>query len=73
MEGEAAGSEAGMGGETQDAGDYSTTTVYNGSVPCAGCNGMLTPISAAYGYAECHNCRKKRHHKHVKRGMHNGR
>lgn len=47
------------------------STVYNGSVPCVGCGQMLDPITAAYAHPkECHHCRRKRHRKHIKKGMH---
>lgn len=48
----------------------SMSTVYNGSVPCAGCGQLLDPVAAAYSPArECHHCRRRRHRKHAKRGM----
>lgn len=54
-----------------DGPSESASTVYNGSVPCNGCGQMLDPVVAAFAYApECHRCRRRRHHRHVKKGMH---
>lgn len=74
MEGEATG-EIGADVGTPDQGVNDLTTVYNGSVPCQGCGSMLNPVSVMYSgnTKECHNCRRRRHHRHIKRGMHNGR
>lgn len=60
------------GSPAADAGtDASTSTVYNGSIPCVGCGDMLSPVAAAYVTDKrCHHCRKKRHRDHIKRGMH---
>lgn len=50
----------------------SSSTVYNGSVPCVGCGAQMTPLQAAYVYPDkhCTHCRRKKHRRHVKKGMH---
>jgi len=63
MEGDAGG--AADGGEQNDT---STTTVYNGSTQCEGCGVLIGPVAAMYG-SECHGCRRRRHHRHVKGRM----
>lgn len=71
MEGSDAGSDTGTAGDSANQPQDSITTVYNGSEPCAGgCGTLLSPVAAIYSNdRHCHNCRKKKHHKHIKSRM----
>lgn len=57
------------GGEAQAAPSMSTT--YNGTVPCQGCGTNLGPAQVLHSGKDrhCHQCRKKKHTKHVKGRM----
>lgn len=64
-----AGSSAGTADTPGDA-SQDSSTVYNGSVPCASCGSLLSPVAAMYAPdRHCHRCKKKKHHRHIKSRM----